>query len=70
MTPKMLRQLWSLIENTQPNVLLKEDDATLIQWLLNRLGDRQSLDRHQTDIVTDYIRSKMSLIRDLAETRC
>lgn len=70
MTPNMLRQLWSLIENTQPNVLLKEDDATLIQWLLNRLGDRQSLDRHQADIVTDYIRSKMPLIRDLAETRC
>ncbi len=69
MTPTMLRQLWSLIENTQANVILKQDDASLIQSLLKGLSDRLSLDSHDTDVLTNYIRCKMPLIRDLAQQR-
>ena len=34
MTPTMLRQLWSAIENSQAHLLLKLDDASLVQWLV------------------------------------
>lgn len=69
MTPLMLRQLWTLIETTQANMLLKLDDASLAQWLLKQFQTNSPLDREQTSILNAYIRSKLSLIRDLAQER-
>lgn len=69
MSPTMLRQLWSLIETTQANMLLKLDDASLIQWLLKQIKQQRSLDLHEIDIISAYIQSKLSLIRDLAQER-
>lgn len=69
MTPLMLRQLWSLVENTQTQILLSLDDASLVQWLLRHLKVERSLDRQEADVVCDYIHSRLSLIRDLASGR-
>lgn len=69
MTPTMLRQLWFLIETTQANMLLKLDDASLVQWLLKQIKQERSLSGHEIDILSDYILSKTSLIRDLAHER-
>lgn len=69
MTPTMLRQLWSLIETTQAQLLLKLDDASLVQWLLKHLDLGRSLNREETHLLTNYIQSKSSLIRDLAQQR-
>ncbi|OLP17888.1 hypothetical protein BST81_12575 [Leptolyngbya sp. 'hensonii'] len=69
MTPLMLRQLWSLVEATQTHVLLSLDDNSLVQWLLRQLGQERSLNHHETDIVSHYIQSRLSLIRDLAQAR-
>jgi hypothetical protein len=67
MTPIMLRQIWSLVENTQGNLLLGKDDASLVEWLLDQLSERRSLEVGETEQLSAYIRSKTSLIRDLAE---
>ena len=69
MSPTMLRQLWSLIEKTQAHLLLKLDDASLAQWLLRQLSTQRSLNREETDIISAYIQSRSSLIRDLAHQR-
>lgn len=69
MSPTMLRQLWSLVENTQATTLVTLDDASLVQWLLKQLKTSSSLNRKEADIVNDYIQSRLSLIRDLAEER-
>ena len=69
MTPTMLRQLWSLIETTQTNLLLKLDDASLVQWILKQFKQKRSLDTQEADIISDYIYSRISLIRDLAAER-
>ncbi|NEO29319.1 MAG: hypothetical protein F6K36_02460 [Symploca sp. SIO3C6] len=69
MTPAMLRQLWSLIEKTQANVLLKLDDTSLVQCLLNQLQQDQTLNHEQTHILSDYLHNRLSLIRDLAQQR-
>ncbi len=69
MTPTMLRQLWSLIETTQTNLLLKQDDASLVQWILKQFKQKRSLDTQEADIISDYIYSRISLIRDLAAER-
>jgi len=69
MTPTMLRQLWSLVENTQATTLVSLDDASLVQWLIKQLKTNSSLNRNETDRAMDYIHSRISLIRDLAEER-
>ena len=69
MTPVMLRQLWSLIETTQATLLVNLDDATLVQWLLKQLKTNSGFNGNETDVLNDYIESRLSLIRDLAEQR-
>ena len=69
MTPIMLRQLWSLIETTQATLLVNLDDATLVQWLLKQLKMNSALNGKEADLLDEYIQSRLSLIRDLAEQR-
>lgn len=69
MTPTILRQLWSVVETTQSNILLKLDDASLVQWLLKQTKTKALLDHNQTHILSDYIHSRLTLIRDLAQQR-
>ncbi|HIK33522.1 MAG TPA: hypothetical protein IGS31_19550, partial [Oscillatoriales cyanobacterium M4454_W2019_049] len=58
MTPIMLRQLWSLIETTQANLLLALDDATLVQWLTKQFKQDRALNRDELDSLNDYISMK------------
>ena len=69
MTPTILRQLWSIVETTQTNTLLLLDDASLVQWLLKQTKTKALLDHNQTHILSDYIHSRLTLIRDLAQER-
>ncbi|WP_421659321.1 hypothetical protein [Leptothermofonsia sp. ETS-13] len=69
MSPLMLRQLWSLVETTQSNILLNLDDPSLVQWLLRQLKNQRSLDHEEIAIFGTYIRSRLPLIRDLARSR-
>ncbi len=69
MSPLMLRQLWSLVEATQSNVLLNLDDTSLVQWLLRQLVAQRSLNGDETMIFSNYIRSRIPLIRDVARSR-
>lgn len=69
MNPLMLRQIWSLIEKTQVNILLSLDDASLVQWLLKQFRQEQPLDPDQVNVLNAYLRSRLSLIRDIASER-
>jgi hypothetical protein len=69
MTPTMLRQLWAVIEATQAQILLKLDDASLVDWLLSQLKNQRSLDRQEADILNHYLQTRLNLIRELALER-
>ncbi|MEA5583476.1 hypothetical protein VB620_19290 [Nodularia harveyana UHCC-0300] len=69
MTPKILRQLWSVVENSQTKILLQMDDASLVQWLVKQTTKQALLDPKETDYLSDYIQSRLTLIRDLAYER-
>ncbi len=69
MTPKIMRQLWSVIETTQTKTLLQLDDASLVQWLVKQTTTQALLDCQETDFLCDYIQSRLPLIRDLANER-
>lgn len=69
MTPSMLRQLWSLVETTQTTLLLNLDDSSLVQWLLRQFPAHRPLNSEEATILSSYIQSKLTLIRDLAQNR-
>lgn len=69
MTPVMLRQLWSLVDETQVALLLNLDDTSLVQWLLRQFRVQQPLNSEETTILSSYIQSKLPLIRDLADQK-
>lgn len=69
MTPSLLRQVWSRVEETHANLLLQLDDTSLIELLLTQIKDQQQLNRSEVDLIYNYIKAKISLIRDLAYSR-
>ncbi len=69
MTPTMLRQLWSVIETTQSNLILKLDDASLVQSLLKQFKQQRSLNHEEVHILSDYLSNRLTLIRELAQQR-
>jgi hypothetical protein len=68
-TPKLIQQLWAIIESTQVSTLLQFDDTALVQLLLQQLRAKQDIDAKETPNVNTYIQSKLPLIRDTAESR-
>lgn len=69
MTPKMMRQLWAMVESAQVNMLLQLDDLALVQWLLKQFTAQQPLDEQETNSLNTYINSRLPLIRDTAFER-
>jgi uncharacterized membrane protein len=69
MTPTIMRQLWSVVETAQAVILLQLDDASLVQWLVKQTTTLALLDSQETDFLSDYIRGRLNLIRDLAHER-
>jgi hypothetical protein len=67
--PYLLRQFWSVVETTQANLLIHLDDPTLVRHLTDDLKVQQTLDPEQTTAVNHYIKSKLPLIRDIAQAR-
>ncbi len=69
MNPQLLRRLWSLVDRSQSSQLLAMDDNGLVHWLLEQFTVQQSINQDETDQLNCYIRSKLPLIRDLAQGR-
>ncbi len=69
MAPKIMRQLWSVVETAQAKTLLQLDDASLVQWLVKQTKTQALLDCDETDFLSDYIKSRLSLIRELVYER-
>jgi hypothetical protein len=67
MSPTMLRQFWSLVDTTRTSIPLTLDDPSLAQWLLRRIRSERSFNSTDTDLLTNYIQSRLPLIRDLAQ---
>jgi hypothetical protein len=68
-TPKVMRQLWSVVESTQTVTLLQMDDASLVQCLVKQINTQVSLDIKERDFLNDYVHSRLTLIRDMAQER-
>ena len=69
MNSSILRQLWSVVEETQSSLLLRLSDTELVKQLLSQLESTNSLSNEEAIAISGYIHSKTSLIRDLALAR-
>jgi hypothetical protein len=69
MSPLLLRQIWGLVEATQSQILLTLDDESLVEWLLRQLTNQRSLDSYEANLLSDYLQSRLPLIRDVAQSR-
>ncbi|HEY9749098.1 MAG TPA: hypothetical protein V6C63_10490 [Allocoleopsis sp.] len=69
MTPKMMRQLWSVVDTIQVSTLLQFDDSALAQLLLRQFAAEQPIDAQAAHSLNTYIQAKLPLIRDTAESR-
>jgi hypothetical protein len=67
MSPSMLRQFWSLVETIYSEIPLAMDDNSLIQWLLRQMRARRLLSAEETDLLIQYIRDRLPLIRELEQ---
>ncbi|RMF22939.1 MAG: hypothetical protein D6756_09705 [Cyanobacteria bacterium J083] len=63
----ILRQIWVLIDKMQPTAVLSSDDSTLITNLVRQLQEKRSLNLQEKELVVEYLRTKLPLIRDLVD---
>ena len=69
MTPSILRYVWSVIEETQANILLKLNDVELLEHLLVELAGNRQLNVQELCHVKAYIYARILLIREDAQAR-
>lgn len=69
MNVSLIREIWNLIEATNASELLEIGENELIQRLLNRLDAQKPLADQERISLSDYLHSKISLIKDTAESR-
>ena len=69
MSPLLLRQLWSVIDDAHSSYILSLDDQGLVNWVIEQLCHQSPLDNAELTQVNRYIQSKVSLIRDLAHNK-
>lgn len=69
MNTTLLRKTWNVIESTNAGELLEISEPELIQRLLRRLDDQNPLADQERISVSDYLLTKMNLIKDTAESR-
>lgn len=69
MSPEAIRKFWSLIEETQTNILLTLDNDALVNWLARQLRREEFLKMVDASDLNAYISARLPLIRDLAQER-
>lgn len=69
MNTTLLRKTWNVIESTNAGELLEISEPELIQRLLRRLDAQNPLADQERTSVSDYLLTKMNLIKDTAESR-
>ncbi|MGB8701047.1 MAG: hypothetical protein WCD18_16665 [Thermosynechococcaceae cyanobacterium] len=67
MSASILRQLWSVIEETQTHRLLKLSDSDLVKQLLAQFQIHHPLSGEETQEIQVYLANRLSLIRDMAQ---
>lgn len=69
MDSSTLRQLWTVVEETQTSVLLGLNDRDLLKQLLRQLESKKVMSSEENSTISAYISARTKLIRDIAQAR-
>ncbi len=64
---RLLRQFWSIIEASTPQRLVALDDSSVSKWIVDILKADPTFDPRNLPTVSQYIQTRIPLIRDLAQ---
>ncbi|MDJ0588822.1 MAG: hypothetical protein QNJ72_02345 [Pleurocapsa sp. MO_226.B13] len=64
----ILRAVWSSVEAINKRTLLQLDDTDLIHQIMRQVDDASILTSEDRQSLIDYIKSKVLLIRDIADS--
>lgn len=67
MNPVILRRFWSMVKQNQTNALLELSDRDLMTRLKEQCEQYYYFSTKEINILHNYIKTKIPLIRDLAE---
>ncbi|MGF1541066.1 MAG: hypothetical protein ACFCU5_11550 [Pleurocapsa sp.] len=66
---KILRTVWTFVETSNPNNLLKLSDREIVQQLIQQVESVLVLSLEDNYHLSQYIASRTVLIRDLADSK-
>lgn len=69
MNSSILRQVWTVVEESQGHILLSLPDQDLVNQLVRRLQEKETLSTEESKKIRCYLSSRTPLIRDLAQAR-
>ncbi|MDJ0598276.1 MAG: hypothetical protein QNJ37_05495 [Crocosphaera sp.] len=67
MNTTIMRQLWSIIEESSEKPLTGLNDSDLINQILTKLSSKQNLSSEDCCRINAYLRSRILLIREMAD---
>ncbi|MDJ0732242.1 MAG: hypothetical protein QNJ33_19880 [Crocosphaera sp.] len=67
MNTTIMRQLWSIIDESSGKTLTGLNDSDLINQIVTKLNTKQNLSSEDCGVINAYLRSRILLIRELAE---
>lgn len=69
LSASMLHLTWSIVEEASPKELLNLSDTMLVRLLLQQVAEKILLTGEEVCALYGYLGSKITLIRDIAESR-
>ena len=68
MNTTIIRQVWSIVEESSTTALESLNDSDLVDQLLNKLHARQNLTPEDWSIMSAYLSARTLLIREIAQS--
>ena len=69
MNPSVLRLLWTIIEETEPRLILRLQGDRLADWLIAEMQEQQFLTRSEVGAAYLYLRAQQLMIREMAQAK-
>ncbi|MEA5509807.1 hypothetical protein VB715_08525 [Crocosphaera sp. UHCC 0190] len=69
MNAAIIRQLWSIVEESSDKTVMSLNDSDLVNQLLHKLQARQYLSAEDWYVMSAYLSSRTLLIREIAQSQ-
>ena len=67
--PSALRLIWTIVEGIPCQHLIALSNKALVETLIQQLSSHEQFNKSELSVVSEYIESRVKLIRDIAVSR-